>query len=717
MANTERRPVSGFETGRVLSGFRYVFPIVVDGEHLGSMEASVSFRAIRDAMAELEGNREYAFLLHKGAVDGKLFAEQSSLYGPSALHQDYLVEDPNLKLPDSPPPLPPAIQSIDARLRGDPEVAQGMSAGRAMTVTTEHDARAWAATFLPVRDLENRQAAYVVAYAEAPLAALLWRDFLWSVGVSTLMLAVVALLILRLLRSQDALKSETQSLQAVTDTVADGLYAMDREGRLTLVNPAAEALLGFRERDVLGSIGHDLFHSHGINGKVPVRDCQIFQRVSRGEAFDGEELFARADGGTLPVEVASRAVLDRGRITGSVTVFRDITQRKKAEAALNDARAAAEAASRMKSEFLANMSHEIRTPMNGIIGLTQLALEGDLDPAQREYLELVGQSANTLLTIINDILDFSKIEAGRLHMETIPFAPGPTLEAAIRPLARQAAEKGLALNIAIDPDVPDHLEGDPVRLTQALTNLVGNAIKFTGRGRVDVAVARLPDLDGITLEFSVADTGTGIPADKLDSIFESFSQADASITRRFGGTGLGLAITRHLVRLMGGETRVESTPGKGSRFSFTARFSAAGAQAGAGVADRPATGEPALNVLLVEDNAVNRMLATALLGKAGHRVDVAEDGARALALLTAEHAYDVVLMDVQMPIMDGLEVTRAIRAHESAHGGHLPIIAMTANAMVGDRERCLAAGMDDYVAKPIRVGELFDALARVGESA
>ncbi len=715
LANTLKRPVLGFETGRVLSGFRYVYPIILNGEHLGSMEASVSFRAIRDAMAEIEHSREYAFLLRRDAVVSKLAEDQLSLYGEADLHTSYLVEDPNLKLPDSPPPPSKTVLALNAQLRGLPEVIEGMNAGRTMTVTAELNDKTWAATFLPVRNVEDRQVAYVVAYTEAPFAQTLWRDYLLWLGISSLSLLLVGLLVWRILRYQSELESEKQNLQAVTDTVADGLYAMDETGHLTMVNPAAETLLGFRESDVLGKIGHDIFHSHAVNNNLPKEQCPIYQRVTCAEPFDGEEIFARADGGTLQVEVASRAVLERDRVTGSVTVFRDITQRKKAEAALNEAKAAAETANRMKSEFLANMSHEIRTPMNGIIGLTQVALDGELEPGQRENLEMVSQSAHLLMTIINDILDFSKIEAGHLTVEKIPFRLQRTLDSAIQPLALRAAEKGLALRVEIDSCTPNSLLGDPVRLSQVVTNLIGNAIKFTQQGHILLKVRCLPDATDKLLEFCISDTGAGIPEDKLDSIFEAFSQVDASITRRFGGTGLGLAIVRNLVTLMGGTVSVESTLGVGSTFRFTLHCEAV-----AESEPQPHNGPVSINkpigplhLLLVEDNAVNRRLAVTLLGKAGHRVSVAEDGAEALALLLAKHDFDAVLMDVQMPVMDGVEVTRAVRAHEAIHHGHLPIIAMTANAMAGDRERFLATGMDDYVAKPISVGELFAALNRV----
>ncbi|MDR3698147.1 MAG: ATP-binding protein [Candidatus Sulfopaludibacter sp.] len=390
---------------------------------------------------------------------------------------------------------------------------------------------------------------------------------------------------------------------------------------------------------------------------------------------------------------------------------------------LTGAKERAESGSRAKSEFLANMSHEIRTPMNGILGMIEVMLDAGTLPEQSESLLIIKNSAEALLAIINDILDFSKIEAGKLDVDVIPFPVRECVEDTVRLLSVRAGQKGLQLACEIHPDVPQRIHGDPLRLRQVLLNLLGNAVKFTDSGSVSVEVSAVSRDDSRELEFAVRDTGMGIPKEKQDTIFQAFAQADGSMTRRFSGTGLGLTISSRLVEMMGGRIRVESRPAQGSCFFFTipatepAYDEPAPAEPPGAAATSPGPGDPhPLRILVAEDHPVNQQIVVRMLENYGHRAVLAGNGREVLEAL-ARSDFDLILMDVQMPIMNGLEAAQAIRRTERGSGHHIPIIAMTAHAMKGDREICLQSGMDGYLSKPVRIRELLEALERFAPAA
>jgi two-component system, sensor histidine kinase and response regulator len=647
-------------------------------------------------------------------------------------------------------------------------------------------------------------------------------------------------------------EERTAHLNALIENSPLGILVLNSEEKVQSCNPAFEQIFQYTRSELLGK---------PLDGILAEGDLLVELhndlRSARNQPVHLVTRRLRKDRSLVDVELHTVSLAVAGQVAGSFSIYQDISVRKRAEQALQEAKDAAEASNRAKSEFLANMSHEIRTPMNGIIGMTDLVLDTQLDSDQREYLNMAKSSADALLCLINDILDYSKIEAGRLEIDAIDFNLGDTISDTLKALGLRANQKGLELAYELQPDLPDALVGDPGRLRQILVNLVGNAVKFTSSGEVLVFVQQeWSTEEEVQLKFAVSDTGIGIPVEKQAAIFEAFTQADGSMSRTYGGTGLGLTISKRLVDLMHGRIWVESAPGEGSRFQFTSNFgrqktaprttvpsdvgilrdmpvlvvddnatnrkilskslahcgaqptavesgieameflreshrlgkafplilldaqmpgmdgfalaesikrnsawgmitimmlSSAGQRGDAkrcreiGVAAyltkpvgqkellrailtalgaRP-TPEPTpsvvtrhslretsqhLCILLAEDNAVNQKLAVRMLEKRGHTVTVAGNGKEAVAALQ-NHSFDLVLMDVQMPEMDGFEATAAIRALEKLSGNHLPIIALTAHAMVGDRDRCLAAGMDDYLTKPIQTEELNKILA------
>ncbi len=676
-------------------------------------------------------------------------------------------------------------------------------------------------------------------------------------GFAGVLLVAGVLVAYRWLGRAAAQREHTRAnqLRELFDDAPVGYHEIDREGRVLRVNRTELRMLGWEEADMLGRHIWEFVVQQGQS-----REAIAAKIDGRAPIVPFERTYRRKDGTTLDVLLEERLIREAdGRVTGIRTTLIDISARKRIEAALQEAKEVAEQANRAKSEFLANMSHEIRTPMNGIIGMTELALDTPLDGEQREYLELVKASADALLAIINDILDFSKIEARKMELDLVPFSLSEVLNSTLKTLALRAHQKGLELMGTIAQGTPDALVGDPARLRQVLTNLVGNAIKFTDAGEVLVSVEAGPHTEeGVTLQFTVADTGIGIAPEQQAAVFTPFTQADGSTTRKYGGTGLGLSISTQLVELMGGRMWLTSAPGHGSTFTFAAQFGRgeplgvpvaperdfAGlrvlgvednatnrrileetlrrwgacslvepggeaalatlrAAAAAGepyemvlldlnmpdmdgftVADhikrdprlsgaailmltssgqrseidrcqalgiaayltkpvtqtdlraamREALRAPAaprlvrasassapkprrqLRVLLAEDNAVNQLVATRVLEKAHHTVLVAANGVEAVDA-AATGMFDLILMDVQMPLLDGFEATRRIRKREGHTGSRVPIVAMTAHAMQGDRERCLAAGMDDYLAKPLQPRALADLLEQLASGA
>ena len=531
-------------------------------------------------------------------------------------------------------------------------------------------------------------------------------------------------------RVEEALRQSEERYRLIADHATDVIWTMDAQGRFTYVSPAVRKLRGYSPAEVMAQGMAEALTPDSL-ALVAETFHAALSRVAAGlpvEPFRGELEQPRKDGSTVWTEVATNGLYaENGEFTGFVGITRDISERRRLEAELRLARQAAEDASRAKSDFLAHMSHEIRTPLNGILGLAQLLEREPLTPAQREMVRRLRGSGRALLSIINDILDLSKIEAGQLRLEPRHFALAPLLEQVAGLMTGPARDKGLELRIETPPELKtnlggdnplgDDLLGDDLRLEQILLNLVGNAIKFTERGEIHLRVKTLArGANLITLRFEVEDNGMGIAPEVLPSLFSPFTQADGSITRRFGGTGLGLSISRRLVELMGGTIGADSTPGVGSLFWFELPFGRAPRLPGPGARSLPAppTLGPRLDgipILVVEDNDINLEVVSHLLTLEGAVVSLAQNGQEALDMLRDRpNAFGAVLMDCQMPVMDGLTATRHLRDQLGLTS--LPVIAFSAGVLPEERQRALDAGMNDFLVKPVDLNAMVAVLQR-----
>ncbi len=509
------------------------------------------------------------------------------------------------------------------------------------------------------------------------------------------------------------IRESEAKIRIILDHSPAAITLTDEQERIISWNRFTEQMLGLSQED--------LYLKH-ISILYPPSEWEKIRAADirkTGSRHHFETFALKKDGVLIDVDLSVNVLKDsNGSVVGSVGIMQDITEQKHIAQMLVKAKIAAEDANNSKSLFLANMSHEVRTPMNTILGLVDLTLDTQLSAEQRENLTTIKKAGDILLSLLNDILDLSRVEAGKIQLENIELSLSHILQSVCKGLEVLSRNKKIELVRQIDADVPEILIGDPVRIRQILVNLINNAIKFTFQGQITTSVKVLKISDGICeLQFSVKDQGVGIAQDKLDTIFEAFTQADASTTRRFGGTGLGLAISKRLVEMMGGRIWVESQEFEGSTFNFTAKF-----RIGQQQKEIPETVEttvlPAaavgknLKILLAEDNLVNQKIAAKMLEKKGWSVKGAENGKQVLEYLEQEK-FDVILMDAQMPVLDGFEATRLIRQAEKKTGQHIPIVALTAHAMLGDRQKCLDAGMDGYVSKPIDRQKLYEAVESV----
>lgn len=837
LVNTQLKPVQGFESGRFFHGFRFLFPLIYQGKHLGSVETSVSFKTIEKNLNQLVPNEHFIFVLNKTTTFAKLFPSERSIYQDFELNHDFVTEDLGAKL-GHPTPVPEIQTQLQKALLGQSDtIAKNMLEHQAFGLVETLNGSTYVVQFLPVYNVNKEVEAYILSYALSPDLDAFYNN---GLIIQLALVGLIASLMFGFYKKQvntQILEQEHQKFKAISETMAEGLFVQDKEGRINFINHAAEEILDLPHDSAIGAVAHDLLHVHynKLGKEVPIEDCPIRVVTQHGEVYSSEdEFFRKGNGELVPVQVTSAAYAVNGQESGSVTIFRDITQRKEDEQQLRlasivfdstlsgivitdpnlnilavnkafsqitgyskeevlgqhirilksgihdrvfydvmwqhlrddgywegeiwnkrkngeiypqikatsvvydqngeishyvsvfsdftdrkryeddlkKARKKALESAEAKSEFLANMSHEIRTPMNGILGMLELALDTELTTEQREFLRIAHASSDTLLELLNSILDLAKYEAGKVELEQIDFNPRQVLEDIVKLFAPQAQRKSLEIALLIDPDLPEYVNGDPTRLRQVITNLMGNAIKFTDEGEIVVTAKAEKQNKHWQLQIEVKDTGIGISEQAQQKIFESFSQADGSTTRKYGGTGLGLSLSKKIVQSMNGSITLASTEGEGSCFSVTIELNPAHKEHHGFQANIELEG---LRALIVDDNATNRLIIERYCDTWKIFHQSAGSGIQALKLLQdAAHKgkpFDLLLTDMMMPEMDGVQLAQRIRQLPELHA--LKMVLITSYSGRSLQSQAQQAQFDLFVPKPISMKELHNGLEHI----
>ena len=725
LANQQREPVSGIEGGRSGISYRYVFPLFQGERRLGNVEVGLPVEAIVSSLNRLRPDAVHLMLFSHAESAAKLSADRKDKYLPWAVDPAWTTTRPDKDAATRAYQASALATRMQPLFAADPRLKAALARGETFSLPFAGVDEGSIASFVALHDVTDRHIGYLLSLEAAPEIGAAHRSFLTFAATGVLMLALLGLAALLLLQARQRQRAHLEQLQqahryqeAIVANLLDGVITIDGMGMVLTFSPAAERIFGYAADEVVGRnirmLMPEPYHSAHDGYLAAYRETGRKTIIgSGGREVEGR----RKNGECFPLDLGV-AEMPLDGMRQFVGVVRDISTRRAMEMELRSAKTRAEAATQAKSQFLANMSHEIRTPMNAILGLTRAVMESDLKPEQREQLAKVNKSGRALVRIINDILDFSRIEAGRLAIEKVPMRVETALMDVADLFGAQVEEKGLELFLEIDPDTPLRVLGDPLRLTQVLNNLVGNAVKFTPHGEIhlSVRVQTLGDASS-TLRFCVRDTGIGIAPELLSHLCQPFTQADDSTTRKFGGSGLGLSIASRLVELMGGKLTLESQPGRGTQASFHIEVGMVPEElrnvAHLGHDLQQMRGR---RVLVVDDQSTSRMILASLLGAWGLEAVQAASGPEALLRVaqaeSAGHPMDTILLDWRMPGMDGLQVAAALKAREAAGEvlSPLQILMVTAYDKTTLMQQPEAECIQGVLAKPVVPSFLFDAL-------
>jgi|GEM_PF-2111315 len=715
IANTELKPVQGFESGRIFHGFRFVYPLFYNNQHIGSVETSVPFKTIEESLNRLIENQNFIFVLNKEITFSKIFESDRVIYNDFELNSNFVTKDLDATLGTS--RTSAYIQAqIESKLTKQTSIiADKMQNKLAFGLGESIDGTMYSILFLPVKNVSGEVEAYIISFGQDKLLNTFQNTQLLFQLIALLILAGVFISLYKKQVNGQDIHRQRQKLQSITETMAEGLFVQNTDGEITFINRSAEAILKQPPNYALGKVAHNLIHVHLDSDEQPstLEQCPIRIATQKGETYHSEDtLFRRHDGLLIPVQVTSAPFNIDNMLAGSVTVFRDVTHRKLYELELKTAQKEAIESARSKSEFLANMSHEIRTPMNGVLGMLELTLDTDLDPDQKEYLRVAHSSGTSLLHLLNSILDLAKYESNKIELEHIDFNLRTLLEDCLKLFASQAQSKQLELSLLLDTNTPDYLNGDSMRLRQVITNLIGNAIKFTAEGEITIQVTLVDRVEKWDLYLAISDTGIGIPEAAQHKIFNSFSQADGTTTRQYGGTGLGLSLSKQIIESMGGTIGVESTPGVGSTFWFDIDLDPATESHPAFAAHPCLQG---VSALIVDNNVTNQLVLERFCEIWGLRHQTVNSAKKALDSLHfasgSDHPFKIVFTDRNLPDdMDGIELIDSIKKDPVLK--QIKTILLSSSSSRSLKQHSDKTAVDLIMSKPISMQDLHDNLVR-----
>lgn len=709
--NQTLQPAFAFEFGRTFSGFRYAFPILHEGQHIATVEFGYSFQAIQERLQPTNPSK-FLLLINRENVESKVFPEELVNYYPSALSEKYLqqyypasrrteVQDSNIS--------DQTLTEVSNRLAS--EFNESITSQNSFSLVTQLNNNYYTLTAFPIQGIDGNTDAYLISVSEDNSLHEYQEVFLISLISSSATFILVLFLVLIQIRNAQIVQQNRDRLQKITDRITSGLFVLDRNEIIRFANPSSAKITGYSQSELIGKHLMEICLIRLPDGtSLPYEEWPVPPILKKGKEFS-TELIGYFKDPTIPVfmEVHGEPLYDSESITGALIIFTDITERQKTQQALLAAKEAAESAARVKSEFLATMSHEIRTPMNGVIGMTSLLLDTNLTSEQLEYVETIRISGDSLLTIINDILDFSKIDSGKMALEFFPFRVNDCIEEAIDLLSQKAMQKKLGLFYLIEPDVPEYVVSDITRLRQVLVNLISNAVKFTEEGEIFIHVRRELDSPD-SLLFTVRDTGIGISSEKQSKLFTPFSQADSSTTRRYGGTGLGLAISARLVNLLGGRIWLESEPGRGTIFHFTVHVEKARQITDKNL-DQLTKNIKNRRVLIVDDNPTNCRILHHLASKWKMIPKIATSAQQALDMITAGQMFDLAIIDMQMPDMDGMTLARNLNQRFGKY--KLPLILLSSMGAFDSSPTIPQELFAAYISKPVKQSRLLDTILQI----